>query len=94
MSLQQTQQAQARPEPVQKTAGNDDFKKNLEAMLARPNRGTVAPVEMMSQKQHVKGFGDDDEDDDFFNVGKRKQIMTITAPRKAATKYNVDNFDF
>jgi hypothetical protein len=42
----------------------------------------------------VKGFGDDDEDDDFFNVGKRKQIMTITAPRKAATKYNVDNFDF
>ena len=64
-------------------------------MLARPNRGTVAPVEMMSQKQHVKGFGDDDdEDDDFFNVGKRKQIMTITAPRKATQKYNVEKFNF
>ena len=64
-------------------------------MLARPNRGTVAPVEMMSQRQNVTGFGDDDdEDNDFFNVGKRKQIMTITAPRKATQKYNVEKFDF
>lgn len=51
----------------------------------------------MQTKQKVKGFGgsDDEEvDDNFFNVKKRAQIMTIAAPRKASKKYDISNFDY
>lgn len=53
---------------------------------------------MIQPKQKMKGFGgsDDgsDEDDNFFNVKKRAQIMTIAAPRKATHKYDISNFDY
>jgi Uri superfamily endonuclease len=84
-----------------KEASNEDFKKNLEAMLAnkgpRPTSIQLSSeMSSMKSKSQVKGFGsvDEEDDDNFFDVKKRKQIMTITQPRKATAKYNVENFDF
>jgi hypothetical protein len=83
---------------VKTSNDNEDFKKNLEAMLAnkgaRPTMGQL-PSEM-AVKSQVKGFGpvDEENDDNFFDVKKRNQIMTITQPRKKTQKYNVENFDF
>lgn len=68
-------------------------------MLAnRGNRPTMGQLpSALQSKSEVKGFGpvgDEEDDDNFFDVKKRKQIMTITQPRKATAKYNVENFDF
>ena len=40
------QQSRTKPEPAKKIAENDDFKENLEALLARHNRGSIT-LEML-----------------------------------------------